>query len=361
MKYPLVSRIFHWVMAAAILFMVAAGLYMTRQEYSPFVISLYGWHKSVGFLILVAVALRLSWRLAFVRLPEAPGPKWQQRFARYTHYALYLLMFMIPLSGWAMSSAKGFPVSVFGWFVLPDIAPVDKSIGHFFYEVHEYTAYTLIALSSLHILAALYHQFKLKDGLMRRMWAWVAVFGLVTLSTQAADQPTSWQLVKDQSYIKFTATMNGAPSKGEFAGFDAVFTFDESQLISAPLKASPDITLTVDLTDIQTTYPAVANELQKDVWFDTANHPEGVYKVIGIKPSEEADFTLEGDLTLKGKTISVPAPVYVEKEDGQVVFKGSTTVSRLAFNIGEGPWAGTGTIKDDIQVDYFFTLKNVGQ
>lgn len=351
-KYPLLSRVLHWGMAAVLLGMLAVGLYMTRQEYSPFVISLYGWHKSVGILVLVAVALRLSWRLAFVRLPEAPAPRWQQWAARLTHYALYGLMLAIPLSGWAMSSAKGFPVSVFGWFTLPDFVPVDKSLGRLFYEVHEYTAYALIGLSALHILAALYHHFKMKDGLIRRMWALAFIFALTATPAQAAD----WHLIDDQSHIKFTATMNGAPSRGAFEVFEADFDFDEDTLMASPEKAQVDITLTVDLTRTSSAYPAVANELQKAAWFDTTSHPTATYRVTGIRQGREADFVLEGDLTMKGITRSVPAPVRVSRENGQVVLTGNTTVRRLAFNIGEGDWEDTGVLKDEIKVEYLFKL-----
>ena len=352
-KYPKLSRLLHWVMAAAIIFMLAVGLYMTRQEYSPFIISLYGVHKSIGFLILVAAALRLSWRWKSALPPEAPAPKWQQRTARYTHYALYVLMFLMPLSGWAMSSALGFPVSVFGWFVLPDIAPAGKELGHLLEEIHEYSAYTLIALSSLHILAALYHHFVKKDDLLRRMWLFV--FVLISQPAFAAD----WQLLEEQSYIKFTATMNGAPSRGSFESFKADFDFDDRALLENPQTAQPDISLTVDLTATDTVYPAVANELQKETWFHTQKHPEGVYKVTAVRPADttpDVDFILEGNLTLKGKTLAIPAPVRVKNEEGRIILSGSTTVNRLDFGIGSGSWAGTGTVKDAVEVSYSFVL-----
>ena len=351
-KYPLLSRVLHWLMAAAIIFMLGAGLYMTRQTYSPFIISLYGVHKSVGFLILVALALRLSWRWKSALPPEAPAPKWQQKAARCTHYALYALMFMMPLSGWAMSSALGFPVNVFGWFMLPDIAPANNALGHLLKEIHEYSAYALIALSALHVLAALYHQFKLKDGLLRRMWVWILMFAISANPALAAD----WQLDRENSYIRFTATMNGASSRGSFEAFSADFSFDEKTLINTPEAAQPDITLTVDLTAIDTTYPAVASELQKEAWFHTEKYSEGVYKVTAIKNAENTDFILQGELTLKGKTVEVPAPVNASQEQGRVILTGETIVSRLAFGIGSGPWAGTGTIEDDIEVNYRFAL-----
>ena len=374
-KYPFISRALHWLLAGAIFGMFALGLYMTsRTNYTPFVISLYGWHKSVGFMVLVAVALRLSWRLAFVRLPEAPAPKWQQRAARLTHYALYVLMLAVPLFGWAMSSAKGLPVSVFGWFMLPDIAPASKQLGHFLHECHEYAAFTLIGVSAVHIGAALYHQFIVKDGLLRRMW--LVVMGLLVAGSSPLftpafaqnprDSQLDWQLDKANSHINFTATMNNAPSRGSFEAFASDFAFDAQALRQNPTDTPFHIRLTVDLTKLSTAYDAVAPALQKATWFDTQNHPQGIFEATNVRAANKnhkkiehksaENFVLEGRLTLKGKTKEIAVPVQVTKTNQKLVITGNTTLQRLDFNIGDGPWSDAKTIQNPIKVDYKFTL-----
>ncbi|WP_425334296.1 cytochrome b [Polynucleobacter sphagniphilus] len=96
-------------------------------------------------------------------------PVWQERAMQLTHFALYLLMMVIPLVGWLMSSAKGYTVNYFGLFELPDLLSKDKALGHQLKDLHEYLADILVALVCLHVLAALKHQFIDKDGLLSRM------------------------------------------------------------------------------------------------------------------------------------------------------------------------------------------------
>jgi cytochrome b561 len=85
------------------------------------------------------------------------------------HAALYLLMIGIPLTGWLMSSAKGFQTVWFGVIPLPDLVSKDKPLGELLVQVHIFLNYALIAMVSLHILAALKHQFIDRDGLLRRI------------------------------------------------------------------------------------------------------------------------------------------------------------------------------------------------
>ncbi len=80
-----------------------------------------------------------------------------------------MLLFAIPLTGWTMSSARGFPVSWFGFFQLPDLVPKDKALYEALVSTHETLAWTLAAVVALHVGAALKHHFMLKDDVLRRM------------------------------------------------------------------------------------------------------------------------------------------------------------------------------------------------
>jgi cytochrome b561 len=82
---------------------------------------------------------------------------------------LYVLLFAMPLSGWMMSSARGFPVSWFGFIQLPDLVPKSKPLYDAFLTTHEVLAWTLGAVVTLHVAAALKHHFVLKDDTLRRM------------------------------------------------------------------------------------------------------------------------------------------------------------------------------------------------
>lgn len=169
-RYSSVAIILHWVMALLIFVTWSIAIAVADMALSPLRITGISWHKWLGVTIFLLVALRLLWRA----IHSAPAlnlamPAWQERAMKLTHLALYLLMLLIPIVGWLMSSAKGYTVNYFGLFELPDLIDKDKALGHQLKEIHEFLAIGLMALVGLHILAALKHQFVDKDGLLSRM------------------------------------------------------------------------------------------------------------------------------------------------------------------------------------------------
>ena len=173
-RYSTVAILLHWLLALALVGMFAVGTYMADLPFSPWRLKLYNWHKWAGVTILVLSALRLVWRLTH-RPPELPVsieaamPSWQLRAYHATHVALYALFFIVPLVGWAYSSAAGFPVVLFGVLPLPDFVPASKELAALIKPWHEITALALAALALVHIGAALKHQLIDKDGLIKRM------------------------------------------------------------------------------------------------------------------------------------------------------------------------------------------------
>jgi len=89
--------------------------------------------------------------------------------AYLVHLLFYALMFALPLTGWVMSSAGGYPVLFFGWFDLPDVTGLDEWLFHASIAVHRWLAYGLAALLAVHAGAALHHHFVLRDVTLRRM------------------------------------------------------------------------------------------------------------------------------------------------------------------------------------------------
>ena len=85
------------------------------------------------------------------------------------HALIYVLLFAIPISGFLMSSAKGFPVSIFGWFTMPLLIAPDKALGHLLANIHVTLIWVLLGVVSLHALAALLHHFYHKDDVLRKM------------------------------------------------------------------------------------------------------------------------------------------------------------------------------------------------
>ena len=173
-RYSRTAIVLHWVLGLTILGLFGMGLYMTSLPFSPARLKLYNWHKWAGITLLALSVLRVLWR-ATHRPPALPAsiahamPAWQHWAHHGTHYVMYALFFLVPLIGWAYSSAAGFPIVVFGVLPLPDFVPVDKALAELIKPFHELSAFALIGLAGLHIAAALKHQLVDKDGLIGRM------------------------------------------------------------------------------------------------------------------------------------------------------------------------------------------------
>ncbi len=169
-RYTRTAIALHWLMAVMLIVSFSVGLYMADLPFSPQRVKLYNWHKWAGICILTLALLRLLWRLAHRPPPEVPMPAWQERAARLTHGALYLLFFAVPLVGWAYSSAAGFPIVLFGILPLPDFVSKDKALSEAIKPWHGYLAYAMASLVVLHVAGALKHQLIDRDGLLMRMW-----------------------------------------------------------------------------------------------------------------------------------------------------------------------------------------------
>lgn len=169
-RYGAVAQGFHWVVALCVIGMLIVGLLMTDMKPGPDMFKVYALHKSVGITVLTLVILRLIWKFANAHPRSLPThQRWEKILAKLVHVFLYFAIIGMPLSGWIMSSAKGFPVSVFGWFTLPDLVAPSQEIGKLANQFHELTAYVLIAAIGLHFVGALKHHVIDKDGTLRRM------------------------------------------------------------------------------------------------------------------------------------------------------------------------------------------------
>jgi len=172
-RYGAVAIALHWLVAALLVALVAVGLYMVRLPDAGFdtlKIEVILWHKELGMLALVLALSRLSWRVTNVlpRLVEHL-PDWEKVAARFVHLTFYGLMLALPISGWLMSSAAGFPVSLLGLFDLPDLVLRDDYLYRVFVAVHKVLAYAIIGLAGIHAGAALRHHFFFRDDTLRRM------------------------------------------------------------------------------------------------------------------------------------------------------------------------------------------------
>jgi cytochrome b561 len=168
-RYDNVAIALHWLLALLLIGAFAVGSYMSDLPFSIQRIKLVNWHKWAGMTILALTLLRLLWRLGHTPPPDAPAPRWQQQAARWTHRAIYLLCLVVPVVGWAYSSAVGVPIVWFGVLPLPDLLAKDKALADLIKPWHAALAYALAALVLVHVAAALKHHFVDGDGLLARM------------------------------------------------------------------------------------------------------------------------------------------------------------------------------------------------
>ncbi len=169
-RYTHTAITLHWLIALLVFAAFPLGLYMHDLPLSPYKLRLYSYHKWLGVCVMLFAVIRLSWRVSH-RPPALPDSMrgWEKLAAESMHYMLYILLFAIPLSGWLMSSAKGFQTVLFGVIPLPDIINKDKFLGEFLQQVHESFNWILLVMVCAHIAASIKHHFIERDDILERM------------------------------------------------------------------------------------------------------------------------------------------------------------------------------------------------
>ena len=143
---------------------------MTELPIGPELVQNYNLHKSIGFLVLCLVALRLLWRIVSPPPPLPDGMGQMERVgAKAAHFLLYALLFLQPIVGLLGSWAANFPVVVFGAFVVPQLVGPNEQMKEFWTAVHYWSSWLMLTLILLHIAAALRHHFLIRDNTLRRM------------------------------------------------------------------------------------------------------------------------------------------------------------------------------------------------
>ena len=168
--YITTAKSLQWLMAVLFFGMLGLGFYMQGLPLSPEKLKLYSWHKWIGVTVFLLALIRIAWRVTHQppALPQSM-PRLMQVAAHAGHHMLYMLMFLIPLSGWLMSSAKGFQTVWFGILPIPDLLEKNKLLGDLLQTVHVSLNYLFIAVLIGHIGAALKHHFIDKDDILTRM------------------------------------------------------------------------------------------------------------------------------------------------------------------------------------------------
>jgi cytochrome b561 len=168
--YTGTAKTLHWLIVALLIAQFIFAWTMPHIGRNTPVTTLISLHFTIGILILAVAIVRLAWRATHGEpAPDDGLPPWQRLSARLVHWALYALLFVIPLLGWMDASRRGMPVVMFGW-ELPKLLAQGAPGWGWTGDVHGLLAnYAVLALVALHVTAALYHQFVRHDGVLNRM------------------------------------------------------------------------------------------------------------------------------------------------------------------------------------------------
>src|SRR5687768_6309507 len=171
---------------------------------------------------------------------------------------------------------------------------------------------------------------------------------LLAISHALAQAPA--KIDRAKSSIRFVTTQMNVPVEGRFTRFDATVAFG---------RARPEATkaeFEVDLGSIDLGNTEGETEAKRKVWLNVAAFPKARFVADTVKQTALGKYTATGALTIKGASQPVTAPFTLAEAGGARTVEGQFTMKRLAFRIGEGPWADTDTVADDVLVRFRFTL-----
>lgn len=358
-RYTSTAIALHWLLAVVMLGLLWLGFYMHGLRFSPLKLKLFNWHKWIGVCVPLLAFLRLAWR-ATHRPPELPAA--MSPLARHAagglHLVLYALMFAIPVSGWLMSSAKGFRTVWFGVLPLPNLVGKDEALGAQLLELHAALNWGLLALVAAHALAALKHHFIDRDDVLLRMLPRRGVRALALASVlllalgAARPAPAVEYTAIDvaASKLEFSYQEMGVSLDGRFARYAGTLNFDPAKPEAA------HVTLEVQMASVDAGAEEATSEVAGKDWFDTAHHPTARFESTAVKRLPSGQYELRGNLAIKGRTRPLVVPLNYQAQGARGVLSGEFSFNRTDFGVGEGEWADTSTVADPIRVRFRFSV-----
>jgi len=368
-------------------------------------------HKSVGITILLLVALRLVWRW-YRTPPPAVVTGWQRVLAHSVHLAFYVLLFAIPLSGWAIVSTSRtiVPTLLYGvvpWPNLPlaGLAAGAKSAWYDAAEfIHGNLWWVVLALFALHLAGALKHQWIDRDGELARMapgvggrrWdprlilillgfvgaaalAWQMQFAppapvpapvaaavppvaAAVLETAPTQSPTAAEPVATEAPIEKPALSSSwtiAPAstlrfRTTWSGsaVDGGFQRFGGHIVFDPAALDKArVTIDIDTASVFSGDAQRDETLKSEDWFGVASHAKSVFRADRFRRLGEGRYRATGTLTLKGVTLPIAFPFTLKIDGDRATMRGTATLDRTAYKIGAGDYAATTDIPAAVTVD----------
>ncbi|HVC31173.1 MAG TPA: YceI family protein [Steroidobacteraceae bacterium] len=353
-RWGSLSQFLHWLIVALIAAQAALGLTGLLLPLGMEKLVVLARHKSIGITILGLAALRLLWRW-LNPTPSLPSNlrRYERFLAHCTHAALYVLLFAMPLTGWMMSSARGFPVSWFNLFQLPDLVPKSQPLYRAMVTTHAALAISLAAVVALHIAGALKHHFVLKDDTLRRMLPFgrstlgAAALALLAAPAARAAAPV-YTLQAAKSSLTYAFVQAGGVNQGRFKSFSVSFD---------PTAGRLDVV--IDMRSSDTGDQQRNGLLGSYDFFDVAQYPQARFTASRIERTATG-FDATGSLTLRGvsRSISVPFTWHTATGNGRPIgyLSGRTILRRLDFGVGQGQWHYTQWVGNDVTVRFALVL-----
>ena len=169
-RFSLTSVIIHWVLAVSVVFLFVSSWWMLALPYNEYRYLPFQLHKNIGitlfFLLIVLLFIRLRRPPAPISSPEFTPLMYKIAIAG--HFATYVLIFAVCISGYLSSSYSGWGTTLWWLYELPHWGYEDDELNEFYSEIHLWTCWALLALIILHVSAAAYHTFR-RDGVTDRM------------------------------------------------------------------------------------------------------------------------------------------------------------------------------------------------
>lgn len=389
-RYTAVAIALHWAIALLIIGLIAVGWIM--DDFIPggpgsprtAIIQL---HKSFGITVLLLTVVRIAWRLMNPPPPEPAMPALQKLLASTVHVLLYVIMLVMPLSGWIMASAEisQHETRFFGTveMYVPGIPGLPEETREGIAEasegVHHLLPWIIIALLGLHVAGAVKHHFIDKDGLMARMapgifgrtagppdnghgaiWAFgaaIALFAVVTatsLSTAAAPTPPAapviaeeqqapaskapaWTVDAAKSTLAFRFGYMGKSYDGKFPDWIAKIQLDTDAPANADTPVDGYVRVAIPLAKVSTGQSYFDENVVQGDWFDVTKSPEAVFEVKGgVYKMSDTAYEATGVLTIKGVDHPVRLPFTLNVAGATATMHGEVTLNRLDLGIGKG-------------------------
>ena len=181
----------------------------------------------------------------------------------------------------------------------------------------------------------------------------LSLAGLLVGATVLAQAQT--KLLPAQSEISFTVKQMGVPLDGRFRKFDAQMNFDVAK------PETSKIAFTVDMGSATMGSAETDGELPKAPWFNTPKFPQATFQSSAVKAMGPGKFEVSGKLNIKGNVRDVVVPVTLIASGASTTAQGAFAIKRLAFKVGEGDWADTSMVADEVQIKFKLALSGVGK